>query len=206
MNRSGAKLWMLVAFLLPTAMSGFAAGPVDSLAGAAHSRLVITTDLDSALVFVDGVFCGHTPLTIDTLAGGHHAVVACSPTPTSWFSRSDSVTITLEPGETRKVRLSVLLPMKGGQFPNGGLPLVIGRPTGSSGRTIALWTSGALTVVAGTIAAYCKISADDKNDAYVATGDAALLDQRRRLDLQAGIAFAATQVAFLVLSYLLLDE
>ncbi len=77
---------------------------------------------------------------------------------------------------------------------------------GLTGRKFALYASGGVAVVAGVAAAYFKINADDRNDAYHLTGDPSLLDERRRLDTAAGFAFAATQIGFAIFSYLLLTD
>jgi hypothetical protein len=80
---------------------------------------------------------------------------------------------------------------------------------GASGwntRKIGLYVSGGVSVLAGVAAAYFKIAADEKQSAFMETGDVSLLSDRRRLDTWAGISLAATQVGLAVLSYLLITE
>ncbi len=61
------------------------------------------------------------------------------------------------------------------------------------------------TVVAGTIAAFCKIHADDINNQYLATGDPALLSETRRYDLISAIALVVTEAGMALLTYVLLS-
>ncbi len=84
-------------------------------------------------------------------------------------------------------------------------PYVTGLP-GWSARRVGLYVSGGASVLAGIVAAYCKIAADDRQASYLESGDPAILDERRRLDTWAGISFALTQVGFAVFSYLLISE
>lgn len=73
-------------------------------------------------------------------------------------------------------------------------------------RRIGLYVSGGISILAGVAAAYFKIAADDKQSAYMETGDPSLLADRRRLDTWAGVSLAATQAALAILSYLLITE
>ncbi len=73
-------------------------------------------------------------------------------------------------------------------------------------RETLLAGSAGLMVVSGVLAAAWKSKANDDYDAYLASGDPALLDATHRLDTRAGIALAVTQVSFLLLSYLLLSD
>jgi hypothetical protein len=78
--------------------------------------------------------------------------------------------------------------------------------TGWNSRRMGIFASGGVAVLAGVAAAYFKISADDKQSAYLETGDPALLKDRRRLDTLGGISLAAAGVGLAVLSYLLIAE
>ncbi len=60
------------------------------------------------------------------------------------------------------------------------------------------------TVVAGTIAAYYKIHADDINDQYLTYGDGTLLRQVRRYDLISAIALVIAETGMALLAYYLL--
>jgi hypothetical protein len=181
-------------------------GAADSTAISSMARVIVTADADSALVFIDGSAAGATPLTLDSMSSGNHHILVAHRNPSSWFSKSDSAAVVLAPGETRQLKFSVLLPLRFGPIPaNGALPVVLGK-TGPNGRTIGLWTSGGAAVVAGVIAAYCKISADNRHESYMRTGDPSMLNERKKLDVAAGIALAATQIGFAIFSYLLLGE
>jgi hypothetical protein len=170
------------------------------------ARLIISADVDSSAILIDGLVAGVTPLTLDTVSAGTHRLVVVSRNPGSWFAKADSLTVVLVPGETRHLKFFVVTPLR---LEPATLPDVSSLLRGNSrqnGRTIALYASGGVAIAAGIAAAYFKISADDRNDAYLMTGNPALLDERRRLDTAAGIAFAATQLGFAVFSYLLLAE
>ena len=78
--------------------------------------------------------------------------------------------------------------------------------TAWSPRKIGLYASGGVAVLAGVAAAYFKIAADDRQSAYLETGDPALLKDRRHLDTWAGISLVAAQAGLAVLSYLLITE
>jgi PEGA domain len=183
-----------------------ASGSGDSLLVTSSTRLIISADVDSSAIFIDGLVAGVTPLTLDTVSAGTHTLVVVSRSPASWFAKTDSLTVVLMPGETRHLKFSVVSPLRLEPATLPGASSLLRSNTGQNGRTIALYTSGGIAIAAGIAAAYFKISADGRNDAYVLTGNPALLDERRRLDTAAGIAFVATQIGFAVFSYLLLAE
>jgi hypothetical protein len=180
--------------------------PGDTMAVAGMARLVITSDAESSFVYIDGRETGVTPLTLDSIPAGVHRVRVISASPWSWYSRVDSATIALSPGEARQLKFSVLLPFTPPPVTLHDNLAVVSGNAGADGKSIGIWISGGMTVAAGVVAAYSKIAADNRNDAYLSTGDPSLLSQRRRLDVTAGIALAVTQVAFAVLTYLLLGQ
>ena len=169
-------------------------------------RLVVTADAESVQVMVDGHGSGMAPLILDSLPPGSYHITAFRPGAASWFTRTDSLTVALAPGESREITMSVFTRFR---LVPASLPDVsplLRESEGLTGRKIALYASGGVAVVAGVAAAYFKINADDRNDAYHLTGNPSLLDERRRLDTSAGIAFAATQIGFAIFSYLLLSD
>lgn len=170
------------------------------------TRLTITADMDSTAVFLDGTFSGFTPCTIDSVPPGSHKLLGISRTGASWYAKPDSVTVVLFPGESRQVVFSVASPLK---FETATLPEVsplLRGADGSGRRDIGIYICGGVAVAAGIATAYLKTSADERNEAYLATGHLQYLDQRRPLDTAAGIAFAVTQVGFVLFSYLLQTE
>jgi len=205
-NRWNASLAAL-AFSLLVAPAGRAAEiPADSAGNPPPARLIITADTDSATVYLDGSVAGITPLTLDSVAAGTHVLLVVSRNPASWYRKIDSISIALIAGESRHLRFSVLSPLR---LSPAALPAVsplLQGNGGQNGRTFAILATGGVTVAAGIAAAYYKITADDRNEAYLATGNQALLDERRRLDTAAGIAFAAMEVGFAVFTYLLMAE
>jgi hypothetical protein len=188
------------------ALPAAASDAPDSSLVTAPAHLTITADVDSSEIFVDGIAAGVTPLTLDSLSAGTHRLVVVSRNPGSWFAKIDSLTIAVVPGETRHLKFSVVSPLRLelSALP-GASPLLAGN-SAKNGRTVALYASGGVAIAAGVAAAYFKITADDRNDGYIATGNPALLDERRRLDTAAGIALVASQLGFALFSYLLLAE
>lgn len=206
MNIRTSSMAAAVLCLATCATLAATSGEADSLLVIPPARLIVSADLDSSAVYLDGSPVGFTPLTLDTVSAGTHTLLVVSSSPASWFAKTDSLTLVLVPGETRHLNFSVVRPLRFEPAAAPGVSAILRGTTGHNGRTIALYTSGGIAIVAGIAAAYFKISADDRNDAYGITGNPALLEERRRLDTAAGIAFAATQIGFVVFSYLLLSE
>jgi hypothetical protein len=75
-----------------------------------------------------------------------------------------------------------------------------------SARKVGMFVSGGVSLLAGIGAAYFKIAADEKQEAYLATGDPGLATDRKRLDTLAGVSLAFAQAGIIVLSYLLITE
>lgn len=241
----------------------------DTTASARRSSVAITSDIDSALVFLDSVFVGRTPFKTDSLRPGIHVLKISHPRVESWHGGIFTDTLRLEPGETKTLRYDVRTYVSVTSVPPGAdvyvddslagrtpflvhpsllrqdLHLAVKKDgfesvamnasdlTGSvfqialrggwqkppaeespyfnahpglSSRQLGLYLSGGLSVVAGVAAAYCKIAADDRQAAYLESGNASLLTERKRLDTWAGISFAVTQVGLAVFSYLLISE
>ena len=77
---------------------------------------------------------------------------------------------------------------------------------GQSSHTLRLTLSAASTVLSGAAAAYLKIKADKRYQAYGDTGDPELLSQTRRLDRGAAIALLATQISLALFTYFVLSN
>lgn len=241
----------------------------DTTSFAQRAGVTVTSDVDSALVFLDSVYVGRTPFLTDSLRPGMHVLKISHPRVESWHGGIITDTLHLEPGETRTLRYDVRtyvsvtsLPPGADVYVNDSLagrtpflvhpsllrqdlhlavkkegfesvamntsdltgsvfqvalrggwqkppveesPYFDARP-GLSSRRLGLYLSGGLSVIAGVAAAYCKIAADDRQAAYLESGNAALLTERKHLDTWAGISFAVTQVGLAVFSYLLISE
>ncbi len=89
--------------------------------------------------------------------------------------------------------------------PDRPSPLVMEGPSWNLRRT-GMVVSGSVAVLAGVGAAYFKIAADNRQEAFLAGGDPALATERRHLDTLAGISLAVAEAGILVLSYLLITE
>lgn len=77
--------------------------PADSTAPALSS-LTLQTGTDTAWVFIDSFRAGRTPLTVDSLRGGRHAVRLVHSDLSSWLTGSIDDTVLLAPGEHRTLR------------------------------------------------------------------------------------------------------
>jgi hypothetical protein len=199
------RIFITICALL-AGISSRAMGAGDTATVPTTARLVITCDLDSSIVFLDGSIAGITPITLDSVVSGNHHLLVRSKNSGSWYRKADSANVFLMPGETRELRFSVLLPFKFEPGYKDGFPPIVLRKNGNNGRTIGIWASGGAAVVAGIAAAYLKITADDRNETYLKSGNSAVLDERKKLDFAAGVALIATQLGFMLFAYFLLGE
>ena len=70
------------------------------------SGLTVQTDVDSALVIVDGTLAGKSPVTVGNLEPGPHTIRVVHPDLENWFSPVIVDSIDLRPGETRDFQYS----------------------------------------------------------------------------------------------------
>jgi hypothetical protein len=96
-----ALLLFLAGGVIP-ASAGAQESGADTL-GSAPSSLWITSEPESALVFVDGERAGTTPLRLDRIAAGRHAIRLVAGDPADWFSNVRRDSIFLEPGAIREL-------------------------------------------------------------------------------------------------------
>lgn len=243
------------------------ASPADTMQTA---QVEVTTDPDSAVVYLDSILAGRTPLTLPAVLPGSHVLRVIPPRPEAWSVHPVTDTVHLSPGESRRLfyrlrsfiairsapggaglyrndslagitpflvrpdelrpddrlelRLTgyepaVLLPsalagetaltvaLKAGWHNQAGEePPAVLSTTHWTPRKVGLFVSGGVSILAGMGAAYFKIAADEKQEAYLATGDPAMASERRRLDTLAGVSLALAQAGIIVLSYLLISE
>lgn len=78
--------------------------PADTPATAERCSLTIVTDIDSAIVYLDSVCAGKTPLTVDSLRAGAHVIRVLHPAVSSWLTGDVMDTVVLSPGTSRRVR------------------------------------------------------------------------------------------------------
>jgi hypothetical protein len=260
-------LFVSTAAALLLARVALAEAPSDSLQ---TSRLEVTSDVDSATVYLDTLLAGRTPLILDGLAPGIHVLRILPHRPDEWSVQAVADTVHLLPGETRAIlyQLRAFIPLHtdppGAEVylndslagitplllkPSGlhadtrvvlkmngfeAVPILPSSLTGETALTVALkaswqaqpqegspfipatspwntrrvglFVSGGVSILAGAGAAYFKIAADDRQEAFLATGDPALASERKRLDTLAGISLVFAQAGIMVLSYLLVAE
>jgi len=88
-------------------IAGFARGQVpgsDSTQTVRHARVTIQTNVESALVIMDSLRVGVTPLTIDSLASGKHIITLQHPDLANWLAGSITDTIQVIGNEPRTLR------------------------------------------------------------------------------------------------------
>jgi hypothetical protein len=85
----------------------FAAGAGHARQDAAAGRLEIRSDVDSALVVLDGAFVGRTPYVTDSLAPGLHRIRVLHPDITGWLAAVVSDTVRISGGESRTLLFSL---------------------------------------------------------------------------------------------------
>jgi hypothetical protein len=100
LRREGAVLALMAGIVLRCLAQG---GPADSSAPPLCS-LTLRTGTDTAWVFIDSFRAGRTPLTIDSLRGGRHALRLVQSDLSSWLTGTIEDTIFLAPGEGRTLR------------------------------------------------------------------------------------------------------
>ena len=83
-----------------------AATAADSVSGATAASVTIDSGADSALVFLDSVPRGLTPLTIDSLPPGSHVLRLVHADAASWLTGTIVDTLHLAAGERRTLRYS----------------------------------------------------------------------------------------------------
>lgn len=234
------------------------------------ATLEVRADLDSALVYLDSLFVGHTPLQLEGLLPGPHRLTVVPPHPEEWSVQMVSDTVHLDPGtvslhtcqlryyvpvrseppgaevyindslagvtpllvrpsslhedarltlklsgfettsvprEARAGESALTVALKTGwqAVSDGPSPFLPDQPAWNS-RNTGLYLSGGVSVLAGIGAAWLKIAADGKQEAFLLTGDPALASERKRLDTYAAISLAVAQAGLIVLSYLLITE
>jgi hypothetical protein len=75
--------------------------------GQTAASITVTTNIDSARLFIDSTFAGYTPTTVDTLSPGTYALRLVHPEVTSWLTSNVTDTVTLSPGEARSLRYTL---------------------------------------------------------------------------------------------------
>lgn len=72
-----------------------------------RASIVVTADIDSAIVLIDGTRAGYTPLKIDSLPPGKYLMTIQHPELGSWFTGSITDTVMLNAGESRALTYSL---------------------------------------------------------------------------------------------------
>jgi hypothetical protein len=225
----------------------------------------ITSEPDSAIVFLDGVRRGSTPLDAVGLSPGVHTLRIVARDLSNWLGDVRRDTIDLQAGSVLPLhyrldrRVAIITAPSGaevlfGDSLAGTTPLVVplellqdreilvrkrgyagmrvslppeGESTvvlslsadgttqdqgpempknGSSPRMTGIWLAAGGVVVSGTAAAYFKISADEKNTAYLNSGDPGLRAERDHRDVAAAVSLVIMEASAVLLARLLLAE
>jgi hypothetical protein len=73
-------------------------------------------------------------------------------------------------------------------------------------KVVPIIVSSAVMIVSGVMAYYFKSLAIEKQDEFFATGDPALIDQKKKYDVMAGVSLTAFQLGFAALLYFYFNE
>jgi hypothetical protein len=101
-------------------------------------------------------------------------------------------------------RRSLVVPLKKLWDPDLITGSISGRATVP--RPFRLWASGSTAVLSGIVTAYFKIRADERNDAYLLSGNPSLISETHHLDNYAAVALAVMQISIGFFMYFLLAD
>jgi hypothetical protein len=163
-----------------------------------RSYVPLRSDPPGAEVYINDSLAGVTPLLLKPSSMGKDSRLT--------LKLNGFESASLPPGAlSGESALTVALKAGWQAGPEGPSPFLPERPAWSS-RSVGLYVSGGISVLAGIGAAYFKIAADDKQEAFLVTGDPALASERKRLDTWAGVSLALAQAGIMIFSYLLITE
>ncbi len=229
--------------------------------------LTIQADIDSAIVLLDSVKIGVTPLTVRDVQPGFHHLRVVHPDVTSWLTGNILDSVDVRPGEEKALRytfgrryLVLSIPSGADVFMNDSLmgrtPFLLtaqsadsipsvtlkklgydsvmaslteanrgvetvtlkkswgtepeeetdAAPPEQKHGTLRIYMAGAVTVGFGAAAAYFKIQADNRYDAYLANAIATPGPQLHVYDTASALCLVVAEVGFGVLTYFLLTE
>lgn len=210
MSRSALATLFLTA-IMPLLELPVRAAPPPELADT--SRITILANVDSAIVIIDSVRAGVTPLQMDSIAPGVHRITLLHPDLANWRTGSIRDTFTVQRGESRVLKYTipmfndtsngrsvVFLPQN-----LGSDPVFLNSTVFNSGAS-KLYLAGGATILTGIAAAYFKIKADNRYDEFVGTDNGQLLNESKSLDTAAALFLAATQIGLAFFIYYLLSE
>ncbi len=185
-------------WLTPVVMDSVRLDPGDhkSFRYSMHGGITIRSLPDGASVFLGDSLLGITPLV---LLPGHW-----SPSSLLTLRKNGYDQAFISANQAIRTILTVPLQKQWNPGSANDAPFIDGSEDGR--RSLRLYISGGIAVLAGAASAYFKIAADGRQEAYLAGGDPALLSERKRLDTGAGITFAVTQVSLALFCYFLLNE
>jgi hypothetical protein len=117
------------------------------------TSITIHTDVDSALIFLDSLRIGRSPLTVQDLEPGIHWVKVVHPDVTNWLTESIFDTIHVKAGEERILRYAfglrhLLLSVPSGvdviigDSVSGTTPFILALSSRDSTPSIRLWKQG----------------------------------------------------------------
>jgi len=210
MNKTVTAVFFLAAVTVLTVPPAQATLPRQ---GADTSNVTILANVDSAIVIIDSVRAGVTPLHLGSIVPGLHRISLFHPDLANWLTGSVRDTFSVTSGETRLLKYTI--PVFGDTSlarspvirPQnlGSDPVFQNSSVFNSGPT-KLYIAGGATVVTGVAAAYFKIKADNRYDEFLGTDNVLLRNESKKLDTAAAFFLVATQIGLAFFIYYLLSE
>ncbi len=97
-----------------------------------HAGVTILTNPDSALVAIDGLLSGSSPLVIDSLGSGRHLLVITRRDTANWLEDPLADTVELAPGEHRGLKYTLEASDALSSVPSGATVSIGGIPAGTT--------------------------------------------------------------------------
>lgn len=172
------------------------AGERKDLAYVLSYRLLVNSLPSGASVYCRDSVLGTTPLLLK--------LEQALRSPTLVFRKAGYEEVTLSTSAIRGG--SVIVPLLEAQGSTKGLERALNGGEGAHRSWLPVYASGGGALLAGGLAAAWKIAADEKDDAYRASGEPSLARQRNHMDRASAVATAVMEICVVYFVYKLLSE
>jgi hypothetical protein len=170
-------------------------GDTRTLRYAFDTRFVVASQPYGAEVLVNDSLVGTTPLVLRTTSMLDRGTLR--------IRKPEYEEALIEVNDQSRGFVPVTLKKKWGY--DGGGSSMLNEIT-KKNSSFRLYLVGATAIVSGATAAFCKIKADDRYNAYQQTGVPSLLSETNRLDTISAVALIATQLSLGLFTYFMLSD